>query len=271
MSMIIKDVRPKRISRVVGSAGWLLAATGFGASGARADPQGLSTNVPVQIEDAFPATEQGQAQIQWDGVYQRDPHDSGGTHAFTTGPTLKLGLLPHSQVDINPGYTAGDSSSANQGTTSLDALVQLRGNDRFLPALAVHMFYEIPYGAGHKSAQYTLRGVATKYLGASKSSPRLHLNLSWVHVTQPDRQTRRDQLAIAGGLSFLVGHSTAMVVDAAHGAAPTSGENRTFVDVGVIHEFGESWSIGIGGGAGLAQQSPQARVFLSTQYNFGLF
>jgi len=249
----------------------LLAASGLAATGARADPQGLSTNVPVQIEDAFPAVEQGQAQIQWDGVYLRDPHDSSGTHAVTTGPTLKLGLIPYTQIDINPGYTAGDSSSASQGTTSLDALVQLRGNSRFLPALAVHGFYEIPYGAGHKSAQYTVRGVATKYLGSTKSSPRLHLNLTWVHVTQPDRQTRRDQMEIAGGVSFLVGRSTGMVLDAVHGAAPTTGENRTFIDAGFIRDLTPDWSVGIGAGAGVAQQSPQARVFFSAQYSFGIF
>lgn len=256
---------------VAGITCLLLIASSVAATVTRADPQGLSTNVPVQIEDAFPAIEQGQAELQWDGVYLRDPHDSSGTHALTAGPTLKLGLLPHTQFDINPGYTAGDSSSANQGTTSLDSLAQLRGNSRFLPALALHGFYELPYGAGHKSTQYTRRGVATKYLGSSKSSPRLHLNLTWIHVTQPDPRTRRDQLEIASGLSFLVARSTSIVVDAVHGAASTTGENHTFLDAGFLHELGPKWTIGIGAGAGIAQQSPQARIFFSAQYSFGLF
>lgn len=260
-----------KFSGAAGMACLLLVASSVAATVARADPQGLSTNVPVQIEDAFPAIEQGQAELQLDGVYLRDPHDNSGTHALTTGPTLKLGLLPHTQFDINPGYTAGDSSSANQGTTSFDALVQLRGNTRFLPALALHGFYDLPYGAGHKTAQYTLRGIATKYLGSSKSSPRLHLNLTWTHVTQPDILTRRDQLEIAGGLSFLVAGSTAMVVDAVHGAASAVGDNQTFLDAGFLHELGPNWTIGIGAGAGIAQQSPQARVFFSAQYAFGLF
>ena len=260
-----------RLPGAAGTACLRLIACGVGPTGAYADPQGLSTNVPVQIEDAFPAIEEGQAELQWDGVYQHDPRTGAGANSLTTGPTLKLGLLPRTQFDINPGYTAGDASSANQGTTSFDALVQLRGDARLLPALALHGFYELPYGAGHKSARYTLRGAATKYLGSSKSSPRLHLNLTWVHVTQQDSQTRRDQLEIAGGLSFLVARSTAMVVDAVHGAASTTGENHTFLDAGFLHELGPNWTIGIGAGAGVAQQSPQARIFFSAQYSFGLF
>jgi len=236
-----------------------------------ADPQGLSTNVPVQIEDAFPAIGYGGAELQYDGRYTRDPHDAAGSNELVQGPTLKLGLLPHMQFDINPGYTSGDGSGAGQGTTSIDSLVQLRGNTRFLPALALHGFYEIPYGSGHKSAQYTLRAVATKFLGPGKNSPRLHLNLTWVHVTQPDSMTRPDQLEIALGLSLLVSRHTALVLDAVHGAQPDIGRNQSFIDGGFLHEINGQWSIGLGAGAGIAQNSPQARVFLSLQRSFSLF
>jgi hypothetical protein len=238
---------------------------------AEADPQGLSTNVPVQIEDAFPAVKYGQAQLQWDGRYVRDPHDPSGSNQLTQGPTLKLGLLPGTQFDINPGYVSGDGSGTQQGTLSIGALATLRRDSRFLPALAVHAFYEIPYGSGQKSAQYTLRGIATKFLGRSKQSPRLHLNLTWVHVTMPDESTRHDQLEAAVGLSFLVTHDTAMVLDAVHGAQPMPGRNQTFLDAGFLHEIGPNWAVGLGAGAGIAQQSPQARVFLSLQRTFGLF
>jgi hypothetical protein len=256
-------------SRRIAIAAWLAICVRCGP--ALADPQGLSTNVPVQIEDAFPAIEYGGAELQYDGRYTRDPHDASTHNQFAQGPTIKLGLLPHTQFDINPGYTSGDGSSAGQGTTSIDSLVQLTGNSRFLPALALHGFYEIPYGSGHKSAQYTLRGVATKYLGPDKNSPRLHLNLTWVHVTQPDSSTRRDQLEIAGGLSFLVSRHTAMVLDVVHGAQASVGRNQSFLDAGFLHELNANWSVGLGAGAGVAQDSPQARMFLSLQRSFNLF
>lgn len=255
--------------RAIGGIAFSLICAGVRS--ALADPQGLSTNVPVQIEDAFPAVEYGEGQLQYDGRYTRDPHDTAGSNEYTHGPTIKLGLLPHTQFDINPGYTNGDGSGAGQGTTSIDGLVQLTGNSRLLPALALHGFYEIPYGSGHKSAQYTLRGVATKYLGPDKDSPRLHLNLSWVHVTQPDDGTRHDQLEIAGGLSFLVSQHTAMVLDVVHGAQASVGRNQTFLDGGVLHEINADWSVGLGAGVGIAQDSPQARVFLSLQRSFHLF
>lgn len=255
--------------RAIGSITFGLICAG--ARSALADPQGLSTNVPVQIEDAFPAVEFGEGQLQYDGRYKRDPHDTAGSNEYTSGPTIKLGLLPHTQFDINPGYTNGDGSGAGQGTTSIDSLVQLIGNSRLLPALALHGFYEIPYGSGHKSAQYTLRGIATKYLGTSKSSPRLHLNLTWIHVTQPDRMTRRNQMEIAGGISFLVAQHTAMVLDVVHGAQATVGNNQSFIDGGFLHDIDEDWSFGLGAGAGIAQNSPQLRVFVSLQRSFELF
>lgn len=242
-----------------------------GTRSALADPQGLSTNVPVQIEDAFPAVEYGEGQLQYDGRYTRDPHDMMGSNEYTHGPTIKLGLLPHTQFDLNPGYTNGDGSGAGRGTTSIDSLVQLTGNSRLLPALALHAFYEIPYGSGHISAQYTLRGVATKYLGTGKSSPRLHLNLTWIHVTQPDRTTRRDQMEIAGGISFLLTGHTAMVLDVVHGAQAMAGRNQSFIDAGFLHDIDEDWSVGLGGGAGVAQNSPQLRMFVSVQRSFKLF
>lgn len=131
--------------------------------------------------------------------------------------------------------------------------------------------YGQPYGAGRRSVQYTLRGIATKYLGGSERSPRLHLNISWYRLAQPGPGQRADQLELAVGHSRLVSDSTALVVDVVHGAKPERRARQTIVDVGVRHEIGDGWAVSLGVGAGIAQQSPALRAFFAVRKSLRVF
>lgn len=244
----------------------LLTAVGFAA---RADPQGLSTGVPVQIEDALPVRFGG-LQLQGAALFTHDTSNRRGSDLWALNPSIKLGPLPRLQIDFTPSYSVGDHSGAGRGNGTVSALYQLTRNSTYVPALAVHGYYATPYGSGHKSAQYTLRAIATKYLGTSEQSPRLHLNLSWYHLTQPSRTQRDDQIEIAVGMSALLAKSTAVVADVVHGARPEKGANQTFVDIGLRHEISDTWAISGGVGAGLGQQSPGFRAFFALQKNFRL-
>ncbi len=235
---------------------------------AHADPQSLSTNIPVQIEDAL-VTKYGNMTVQFDSRFTRDPHGRG-TSNLATSPVLKFGPLPGLQVDIGPSYNFGDKGSSNSGLGTLDALYQFNQDSRYVPSFALHAYYQTPYGAGHKSAQYTLRGIATKYLGDEKA-PRLHFNLTFIHLTQPSASQRTDQLEMAVGLSALLRSDTAIVADVVHGAKPDKRANQTFVDIGLRHEISETWSISGGIGVGVAQESPAFRVFFGLQKDFKLF
>lgn len=244
-----------------------LILVGFAA---RADPQGLSTGVPVQIEDALPIR-LGGVQLQGAALFTHDTRNRRGSDLWALNPSIKLGPLPGLQIDATPSYSIGDQSGAGSGNGTISALYQLTRNSTYVPALALHGYYATPYGSGHKSAQYTLRAIATKYLGTSEQSPRLHLNLSWYHLTQPSRTQRDDQLEIAVGMSALVAKSTAVVADVVHGARSSKGANQTFVDVGLRHEISDTWAISGGVGAGLGQQSPGFRVFFAVQKDLRLF
>lgn len=242
-----------------------------GPSLARADPQGISTNVPVQLDDAFPSVGFGETQLQFDGRYTLDPHDSNGRDLVGAGPTLKVGALPHLQLSFNPGYNLGNQGSADGGSASASAMWAVRGDSRWVPAVALSGSYATPYGSGHKSAEWSYSMAATKYLGASKASPRLDLNLNWTHVTQPAASDRPDQFEIGVGASCLLTPATALVVDVFHGARPQRGQNQTFIDAGVIWEIDPSTSLGLGAGAGIGEQSPALRVFFAVQRDVRLF
>lgn len=246
----------------------LLIASVLAPGVAIADPQALNTNVPVQIEDAVPVS-LGTLTLQNDTRLTRDPHGRGST-SVVTSPVLKFGVLPGLHIDLGPSYEFGDKGGAGSGSGSVAALYQFNKDGPYWPALAVHGFYDTPFGAGHKSALYTLRGMATKNLGDEKA-PRLHLNLSLYHLTQPDGTQRRDQLEIAVGVSALLRPDTAIVVDVVHGAKPEKRLNQTLVDVGLRHELGGGWAVSGGAGVGVAQSSPGFRVFFAVQRDFKLF
>ena len=247
----------------------LTAAVAFAPIMAHADPQGLSVNVPVQVEDAFPVAF-GYLELQGTDRFTRDPHARSGSDLLALSPTLKLGALPGLQVDLGSSYNFGNQGSANSAA-ALDALYNLNNQSTYVPALAMHAYYETPYGAGHKSVRYTLRGIATKWLGPTDRSPRLHLNLTWYHLTQPSRDQRDDQLEMVLGYSQLVSRDTALVLDVVHGAKPERGANQTIVDVGLRHEISEGWAASLGAGAGIGQQSPAFRVFFALQRELRLF
>lgn len=236
----------------------------------RADPQSLSTNVPVQIEDALPVR-LGTLELQGDNRFTRDPHNRRGSDLLASGMVLKLGPLPGLQVGLGPSYNFGSQSGANGGRGAIDVLYQLTGDSAYVPALALHGYYAQPYGAGHRSAQYTLRGIATKHLGGGERSPRLHLNLSWYHLAQPSPSQRPDQLELAVGYSRLISGSTALVVDVVHGAKPERRASQTIADVGVRREVGDGWAVALGVGAGIARQSPTLRAFFAVQKSFRMF
>ena len=249
-----------------------LALTGAlaASTAARADPQSLSTNVPVQIEDALPVR-LGTLELQGDNRFTRDTHNRRGSDLLVSDLVLKLGPLPGLQLGLGPSYGFGDQSGANGGYVTADVLYQFTRNSAHVPALALHGYYGQPYGAGRRSVQYTLRGIATKYLGGSERSPRLHLNISWYRLAQPGPGQRADRLELAVGHSRLVSDSTAFVVDVVHGAKPERRARQTIVDVGVRHEIGDGWAVSLGVGAGIAQQSPALRAFFAVQRSFRVF
>ena len=269
------DKRPGKPCSVVTRLAWP-AVFGLGAllayaCPAAADPQGISTNVPVQVEDAFPAVDAGEGEFQVDNRFTHDTHDDRGPDLITTSPTLKIGAAPRLQLDVSPSYGFGDQSGARSGAVSLGALYQLTDNGRWLPALAVHGIYETPYGHGHPTADYVLRAIATKYLGEGKSAPRLHLNFTWTHVVQAGGATRANQYEAGVGYSRLLTPKLALVLDALHGQTARRGGRQSYLDAGLVRAFRKGLTLSAGAGAGVQQQSAPYRIFFALQQEFGLF
>ena len=250
--------------------GLTVLAMALSARAWAADPQSLSTDVPVQVEDAFP-THYGYMTLQNTDVYTDDNKNSKGANDTQVQGVVKIGALPGLQIDLGPSYNFGDQSNADSGDGTIDALYQFNDNTTYIPAFAAHIYYEQPYGAGHQSQEWVFRGIATKYLGSSDNSPRLDINLTDYHLAQPSSTQRKDQLEAIVGLSADLNQNTAIVGDFVHGDLPATGQVENIVDIGLRHTIVGAWAISGGVGAGIAQQSPAFRVFFALQKDIDVF
>jgi hypothetical protein len=238
---------------------------------ALADPQGLSGNVPVPVQDAL-ALKRGVLQLQGTGVYTRDDFNSAGRDLLRLSPTVKLGAAKGLQLDLTAPYAVGNQSGASQGYGAADVLYQVTEPSPHVPALAVQAGYRFfTYGPGGPSNQYFVHLLATQWLGDTDKAPRLHLNLNWTHVATPSGSARSDITEIGLAYSRLDSADTALVLDVVHGAKAAKAQDQTVVDIGLRHEISQRWAVSAGIGAGLFQQSPAFRILFAVQRNFQLF
>lgn len=237
---------------------------------ARADPQGTSTFVPVQVQDAY-VVRVGELELQNVDRFTKNTHGSSGHDLWNLTPEIKYGVTKHLEVVVGTSYATGNQSGANQGAGSFAALYNINPNTTYIPAFAVGVGYATPYGAGQKTAAYTFEGIATKNLGPSDASPRLHFNVIWTHRTQPEESTRADQVQFGVAYSMLLDKHTAVVADYVHGAAPTKRKTEDIVDVGFRHELTPSLALSVGAGIGIGGDSPNYRFIFAVQKSFQLF
>lgn len=235
-----------------------------------ADPQGMSTFVPVQTTDAL-ILAPGQATLQGYGVFTRDTYNGSGSSLLNLDPQIKVGVIKGVQLDITAPYAVGDQSAASQGSGGINGFYQFTTPSPIRPALALEAGYQFPFGAGHKSNQYFVRALATQWLGSTDKAPRLHLNLDLTEVTTPGPGARRTILQIGLAYSQLISARTALVVDVVHGAKGSTAQNQTIADFGLRHEITDDWAVGGAVGVGLGQQSPGFRLIFAVQRSLKLF
>lgn len=234
---------------------------------ARADPQSLAPNFPIQIEDAF-VVPTGVFQVQADDHFSRS---AAGVELGSAEPVFKLGAAHHLQLDISPSYNWASRNSPGNGALTADALYQLNDNSKYIPAFAVHGYVQTGYGPNPASTSFIVRGIATKSLGDSVTAPRLHLNLTWTDVTAPAPGQRASLYSFAVGYSRLLTPKLAVVTDLVDQQQPAKTRWETLADVGLVYQVSRDWSVSVGGGAGVAGHAADQRFFLAVERNFSLF
>ena len=233
------------------------------------DPQQIEEGEPVTLQDNL-TNDPGELSIQYSGGYFRSPL-VGAKEVLQQGGTLKLGLFKDVQVSLNSDYATGRGGDRNIGDVLGDVLWHINDQTRLFPALGFDLFYSTPFGAGHKSAGYVFRAIASHSLGDGDAAPRLHLNLTDFHLTQPEEEGRKDQLQIAFGGSFLPAPEGAVVADVVYGASDERHRTETYLEIGYTRELPHSWTLELGVGKQVAGAANAVRVFFSVETEVHVF
>ena len=170
-----------------------------------------------------------------------------------------------------PVNEIGDTRNGHGGLAAGAVEYQINNQTATLPAIMVEGVYDLPYGPAHGPPEYHLLAVATKFLCSSEQAPRLDLEVTMGHIDTPARQERRDRFSLGIAYSRLLDASDALVVDAVHQQQRAVRKQANFIDVGLNREIIPTVLLGVGVGAGIAQQSPAFRVFLGVKWSFHAF
>jgi hypothetical protein len=235
---------------------------------ALANPQSVQEGEPVEIEQAF-ATATGKLTLETSAEYTTISDGTKGT-VWQVGPEIEYGVLNGLQMTFGPTYNLGARSEGNSGAAETHLLYQFNDQGPVVPALAADVSYATPYGAGEKSSQYAIRALASKWLGSSPNAPRIHLNLTFTSLGQPEPGTRRNQLQAAIGGSVMLGGQAALVADIVCGQTALRRQNETWIDIGYRRDLPRDWELSLGVGRQVLPSSG-ARVFFSLEKEFYLF
>ena len=88
-----------------------------------------------------------------------------------------------------------------------------------------------------------VRLIATKSLGDAVTAPRLHLNVTWIPVTDPQPTNRRDLYQTAAGHSQHVSDHTALVVDYVRRENSAHVSDTNLIKAGFRHEIADNLAL----------------------------
>lgn len=165
----------------------------------------LEEDLSLTIEDATPSQP---GSVQFNGIarYQRmrPSEPGGGRNELQLTPRMQFGVARNFQVSVAAPYRVGNAEDTSQGEFRLDGLYRFNAESGNLPAFAVNVGVERPYGADSGGTEVMVKGIMTKSLGVVQDENRpaqLHLNVMARHNLRPDVNERRDRYLAGAALS----------------------------------------------------------------------
>ena len=231
------------------------------------DPQALSVGVPVRIQDAL-VTPFGEAIFQTVGTNTYvDRRGSGLSSPLSE--TLKLGVAPGLGLNLGIAQNFGDSGHSGVTVTPSFQYV-FNKSQGYIPGFSVEGAYTPRPGTGQSGGTWGFSAQATKNLGPTDQSPRLHFNVEWNKDNDQTNRLRPQTLGYGVGYSMLMSERAALVTDIFYSQTAARRDSQTFVDAGVSYILTPRLSLSGGGGVGVDRSTPAFRVFfsLSTSFRF---
>ncbi len=251
-------------------AGAITALAMAGAAGnAWADDKalmGLSTEIPITVEDAA-AIEKGDVSLKLRSTFDRLKLD-GGRNRVNLDPEIEVGVANGLSLKANPAYRVGNADDTRQGDVKLSAEINLLEPKNGRLGISLEPLVDIPYGSGTMATEVGVIGRLTQPLGTSSRAPRLHVNLGWRRLIDPESDQRENRFLMVAGVNVAVGPATAVALDIVRDQQQERGKADNLVEVGVRHVIGDDLALGAGVGVGFGPDSPRYRVLVGVQRSF---
>lgn len=242
-----------------------------------ADHTNLDENLPVRLEDAYPVPYND---IEAQGYFSYDRNRRGsngrggrGSDAFTLSPQFEAGVFRNTQVSISAPYRLGNASETKQGDFIAQALYNFNNEGAYLPAFALSVGVDQPYGYQSGGTESQIKAIASKSIGSFGSNyvPRqLHVNAIWFHNYDPlstvDTRERRDRYLVGIGYSQPVTNEAVLVADVYREQLKERTQAQNIVQVGIRYQLDPQTVLSGSLGTGFADRSPAFVALVGFQH-----
>jgi hypothetical protein len=217
--------------------------------------QDVEVGLPVEVEETSPLA-YGTQQIQ--GLIRYDRTDDGpeGNDLLYLEPRLLFSLGRNAEAGVGVSYVVGSASDAERGSVDLEALYNFNQGLGFVPAIALEGSLQIPFGEQGENVETELKALASWSLGSEESSPKVYLNLSWLHLFDREPNQRGDRYRAAVGYGHPVSDDLMLVADVMREQEEDEDEDINLVEAGVRYRLTQQWVLSAGAGLDIGDESP---------------
>lgn len=227
--------------------------------------QDLEPQLPVEVQDAEPARPGvREAQLPIRMTRERD-----GDNRFLVEPRIRMGFARNWQARIGIPFVVGSTDRTNSGNVRGDVLWRAIDEGSLFPAIGLNAALELPTGKNAHGTDLTLGLLASKTLGATPGTHRVHANAFW--RMNDDRQPgeRRSTERFILGYSTPLSPSTLVVADVGrgHGRLGATGMS-SFWEIGLRQAWVPGTTVSLGFARGSGEDAPNWQVTAGLQTQF---
>lgn len=134
--------------------------------------------------------------------------------------------------------------------------------------MATYAQLEFPTGPSNSGLQSEVGIFATESLDRLEKNE-IHLNLYWIHATEPSENELRHRYQVVLGYSNAISEKLMFLTDVVREQGPDWNRFSNLIEAGLLYSSSTSQTFGIGLGAGIGEESQKFRATLAYQYSFG--
>ncbi|MFL5812131.1 MAG: hypothetical protein ACJ763_01020 [Bdellovibrionia bacterium] len=224
----------------------------------------INRDLPLFFEDARPI---GAGNLQFQAVarYERT-HE--GTDQYFLLPQVQYGFSPRGFAQLSTTEILGSEPKSGTSDLTLAGFYSLLPDLKAPFKLAFYTQLEFPTGPADSGLQNETGLFATQSLDDIEKNE-IHLNLYWIHSTNPGENELRHRYRAIVGYNNDINEKWIFLADVVREQGPEWNQFSNTIEVGAIYASSEKQNFALGLGAGIGEQSQKFRATIGYQYQLG--